>query len=98
MGEESGEGERMDADLVALADAHGVATWYEDWHRKRKDVAAESVVGVLGLLGVDATTPAARAAALAEVRERDALGRLPGTIVVREGTERALPASGTLTL
>ncbi len=51
------EGVRMDADLVALAEAHGVATWYEDWHRKRKDVAAESVVGVLGLLGMDATTP-----------------------------------------
>jgi 4-alpha-glucanotransferase len=88
----------MDADLVALAEAHGVATWYEDWHRKRKDVAAESVVGVLGLLGVDATTPAARANALAEVRKRDGLGRLPGTIVVRSGTKRSLPISGTLTL
>ena len=28
----------MDADLVALAEAHGVATWYEDWHRERRDV------------------------------------------------------------
>ena len=39
----------MDADLVALAEAHGVATWYEDWHRERRDVSAESVIGVLGL-------------------------------------------------
>ena len=88
----------MDADLVALAEAHGVATWYEDWHRKRKDVAAESVVGVLGLLGVDATTPAAIASALAAARSRDGLGRLPGTIVVRSGTRRSLPGTARITL
>ncbi|GIM92583.1 4-alpha-glucanotransferase [Paractinoplanes toevensis] len=88
----------MDADLVALAEEHGVATWYEDWHRKRKDVAAESVVGVLGLLGVDATTPAAIRSELAAVRERDGLGRLPGTIVVREGSGRELPGTGTIEL
>ncbi|MCU7724459.1 4-alpha-glucanotransferase [Actinoplanes sp. KI2] len=88
----------MDADLVALAEAHGVATWYEDWHRLRKDVAAESVVGVLGLLGVDASSPAAIASSLAAVRARDDRGRLPGTIVVRAGTTRTLPAAGTITL
>ncbi|WP_433297690.1 4-alpha-glucanotransferase [Actinoplanes sp. CA-030573] len=98
MGTDNAEGERMDADLVALAEAHGVATWYEDWHRKRKDVEAESVIGVLGLLGVDATTPAARAAALASVRKRSSLGRLPGTMVVRHGTSRALPGSASVTL
>jgi 4-alpha-glucanotransferase len=88
----------MDADLVALAEAHGVATWYEDWHRLRKDVSAESVVGVLGLLGVDASSPPAVASSLAEVRSRDGLGRLPGTIVVRAGASRPLPAAGTITL
>ncbi|GAA2613775.1 4-alpha-glucanotransferase [Paractinoplanes durhamensis] len=88
----------MDADLVALAEAHGVATWYEDWHRKRKDVSAESVVGVLGLLGVDATTPPTIRSALAAVRERDSLGRLPGTIVVRFGSGRELPGSGVIEL
>ncbi|WP_051808481.1 4-alpha-glucanotransferase [Actinoplanes subtropicus] len=88
----------MDADLVALAEAHGVATWYEDWHRLRKDVSAESVAGVLGLLGVDASSPAAIASSLAAVRSRDDVGRLPGTIVVRAGTTRALPAVGRLTL
>src|SRR3954454_21317964 len=88
----------MDADLVALAEAHGVATWYEDWHRLRKDVSAESVVGVLGLLGVDASSPAAIASSLATVRSRAGLGRLPGTIVVRHGTTRALPAAGQITL
>ncbi|MFI5889182.1 4-alpha-glucanotransferase [Actinoplanes sp. NPDC051513] len=88
----------MDADLVALAEAHGVATWYEDWHRKRKDVSAESVVGVLGLLGVDATTPSAVASSLAAARSRDGLGRLPGTLVIRLGTKRALPGAGVITL
>src|SRR3954452_14608238 len=88
----------MDADLVALAEAHGVATWYEDWHRLRKDVSAESVVGVLGLLGVDASSPAAIASSLAAARSRDDRGRLPGTIVVRAGTSRALPAAGWITL
>jgi 4-alpha-glucanotransferase len=88
----------MDADLAALAEAHGVATWYEDWHRLRKDVSAESVVGVLGLLGVDATTPATIEAALAAVRERELLGRMPGTVVVREGAGAPLPHPGTVTL
>jgi 4-alpha-glucanotransferase len=88
----------MDADLEALAEAHGVATWYEDWHRQRKDVAAESVVGVLGLLGVDATTPEAIAAGLAAVRSRDDLGRLPGTVVVRAGATRDLPGAATIVL
>ena len=88
----------MDADLVALAEAHGVATWYEDWHRLRKDVSAESVAGVLGLLGVDASSPAAIASSLAAVRSRDDLGRLPGTIVVRHGKNRALPGRAAITL
>jgi 4-alpha-glucanotransferase len=89
---------RMDADLAALAEAHGVATWYEDWHRERKDVATESIVGVLGLLGVDATTPAAISTALAAVRERNRLGRLPGTIVVRAGKGRKLPGPAEIVL
>jgi 4-alpha-glucanotransferase len=88
----------MDADLEALAEAYGVATWYEDWHRKRKDVAAASVVAVLGLLGVDAGTPQAIAAALRGVRERDRLGRLPGTVVVRSGSARKLPGPAVIVL
>jgi 4-alpha-glucanotransferase len=88
----------MDADLAALATAHGVATWYEDWHRERKDVAAESVVGVLKLLGVDASTPEAIADELEAVRERERLGRMPGTVVVRLGESRELPAGATIVL
>ena len=88
----------MDADLVALAEACGVATWYEDWRRRRTEVSARSVVGVLGLLGVDATTPAAIRQALAERREHAKLGHLPGTLVVRTGQAKALPQAGTIRL
>ncbi|GGL01707.1 4-alpha-glucanotransferase [Mangrovihabitans endophyticus] len=86
----------MDADLVALAEAYGVATWYEDWHRERRDVSAESVIGVLGLLGVDASTPASVAGALAAVQRARREHRLPGTVVVRHGTARELPAPGRI--
>jgi 4-alpha-glucanotransferase len=86
----------MDADLTALAEAHGVATWYEDWHRERRDVSAESVIGVLGLLGVDATTPASVAAELAEIRSAREQHRLPGTVVVRYGSTE--PLTGTVHL
>jgi 4-alpha-glucanotransferase len=87
----------MDADLVALAEAHGVATRYENWQRRETEVAAESVIGVLGMLGVDARTPAAVRAALAAARDRDSTDRLPATIVLRTGTGRALPAPAEIT-
>ena len=85
----------MHEDLTALAEAHGVATWYEDWHRERKDVSDASVIGVLGLLGVDASAPAAVTAALATAPAKQAL---PATVVVRSGTRRSLPSSGRVTL
>ncbi|MFI5934550.1 4-alpha-glucanotransferase [Actinoplanes sp. NPDC051494] len=88
----------MDTELEELAEAHGVATWYEDWRKSRKDVSAESVVGVLGLLGVDATSPAAVGRELAAVRKARAGQRLPGTVVVLEGRGRELAAPGTITL
>jgi 4-alpha-glucanotransferase len=88
----------VDAELTALAEAHGVATWYEDWHRERKDVSAASVIGVLRLLGVDASTPAAVTEALTEVRTAREQQRLPGTVIVREGSSRALADPGTIVL
>jgi 4-alpha-glucanotransferase len=88
----------MNAELEALAEAHGVATWYEDWRRERKDVSADSVIGVLGLLGVDATTPESVARELSTVRTARAEQRLPGTVVVRHGQGRELGAPGTITL
>lgn len=85
----------MDADLAALAEAHRVATWFENSRRKRQDVPASSVVAVLGLLGVDATTPEAVRRELAAVRRTD---RLPDTVVIRVGTTKPLPGPATITL
>ncbi|WIM95720.1 4-alpha-glucanotransferase [Actinoplanes oblitus] len=80
----------MDARLEALATAHGVATWYENYQRRRTEVSPESVIGVLGLLGVDATGGPAEPPAPAPDQ--------PGTIVLREGQSRDLPAPAELTL
>ncbi len=85
----------MDPDLVALAEAHGVATWFENAQRQRQDVPASSVVAVLGLLGVDAGSPAAIRAALAAARRA---GTRPGTVVLRHGATRETPGDGELTL
>ena len=88
----------MDADLVALAEAHGVATHYENWQRKETEVAPESVIGVLGMLGVDASTPEKLQESLAAARRRDDGDRLPATIVLRAGTGGDLPAPAEITL
>ena len=88
----------MDADLVALAEAHGVATWYEDWRRQNREVSSASVIGVLSLLGVDASTPVAVKRALAAVRTAREQLKLPGTVVVRQGTSRTLASPGTIVL
>ncbi|GAB1642917.1 4-alpha-glucanotransferase [Krasilnikovia sp. MM14-A1259] len=86
----------MDADLAALAAAHGVATWYEDWHSERRDVSSATVIGVLGLLGVDARTPQDVARELAAVRRARRRRRLPGTVVVRLGRTHPLAAPATI--
>lgn len=85
----------IDPDLSELAAAHGVATGYNDGDRRPVTVDEEVVVEVLGLLDVDATTPAARTAALAAAREHAARGLLPGTIGMRAGDVRR--GAGTLT-
>jgi 4-alpha-glucanotransferase len=88
----------VDRQLAALAAAHGVATQYTDSTSRARPVAPETVVQVLGLLGVDATTPAAVGAALTAVRARRAADRLPPTVVLRQGNRSALPTRATVTL
>jgi len=78
----------MDDQLVRLADAHGVATWYEGSERRRIEVDADVVVEVLAKLGVDASGPDAIREALAQVTADD----LPPTIVLRAGETRRLPS------
>mgnify|MGYP001241603784 CR=1 FL=1 len=86
----------MDTDLAELAAAHGVATSYRDGQRRTVNVDPDIVVRVLGLLGVDATTPQARRLELRAARARAAAHRLPGTIAMRSDRSRPLPESGVL--
>jgi 4-alpha-glucanotransferase len=69
-----------DADLCRLAETHGVAVTYLDQLRRPVEVSAESVVGVLGALGVDATSPAAIQESLAAAH---ATSPTPPVVVVR---------------
>lgn len=86
----------MDTDLVELAAAHGVATSYRDGRGRVVEVDADVVVGVLGLLEVDASTPRARRDALRAARSAAAEHRLPGTIALRPDRARPLPEPGVL--
>jgi 4-alpha-glucanotransferase len=70
----------VDADLAALAAAHGVATTYLDQRREPVHVGRDAVIGVLGALGVDASTPSAVVDALAEARAKSPT---PPVVVVR---------------
>src|SRR4051812_49595414 len=71
--------------LVELAVAHGVATEYWDWQGEHVTVASEVVSAVLAALGVDASTPARAAAALADHQQARWRRTLPATVVMREG-------------
>ncbi len=84
--------------LATLAAAYGVALSYLDWRDRRVAVAAETVVAVLGALGVDASSPAAVTHSLAEVRRAAARRALPATLVGTAGHPLELPVSGPLTL
>ncbi|MGE3661458.1 MAG: 4-alpha-glucanotransferase [Pseudonocardia sp.] len=83
----------LDPDLAELAAAHGVATAYRDGRRQLVRVAEDVVIGVLGLLDVDAATPGARRAELARAREHV---RMPGTVAVRTDVPYPLPGPAVL--
>ncbi|MGW6907288.1 4-alpha-glucanotransferase [Streptomyces sp. NPDC054940] len=69
--------------LVRLAHAHGVATGYTTDRGARVTVAPDTLVAVLAACGVDAATPDAVRAALAEHERRRAERLLPPCAVVR---------------
>ena len=80
-----------DPTLHALADAFAIATEYWDWQGRHVTVAPATLVAVLAALGVDASTPAAAAAALAEQEERPWRRLLPACRAFRQGEAVTVP-------
>ncbi|MER5914163.1 4-alpha-glucanotransferase [Streptomyces sp. NPDC001982] len=81
-----GSGEPVDEELSRLAELHGVATSYSPSPDRTVAASAGAVIAVLAALGVDAGTPGAVSAALAD-RERELRERLlPPTVVHWAGT------------
>ncbi len=77
-------------DLVALADARGVATRYADWRGEPRVPPVSTIRAVLAAMGVDASDDRATAASLARVTD-DAWRRLVApTAVVRAGVDLAV--------
>ncbi|HVA59106.1 MAG TPA: 4-alpha-glucanotransferase [Mycobacteriales bacterium] len=75
----------LDPDLARLADAHGVATWYEDQAHRPVAVHGDTLVAVLDALGVDASSPDSRAAALRAARSSELRRVAPPVVVSRSG-------------
>jgi len=78
--------------LVELAAAYGVATEYLDQLQRSVQVTEESVVAVLGALGVDASSPTAIRDALAA--EHDRAAEAPPIVVLRSAEHRTLHIRG----
>ncbi len=92
------DAEDVDQDLVALAEACGVATRYENSDQREVEVDEDVVVAVLAQFDVDASTPDAVSRELAALREARARAVLPPTLVLREGTKHDLPGAGAVHL
>ena len=75
----------LDPTLHDLADAYSIATEYWDWQGNHIQVEARTVVAVLAGLGVDAATPEAAEAALAEQRLRSWTRMLPACLALQDG-------------
>ena len=81
----AGQGGQVTPDLEQLARAHGVATTYVDWAGATVSVGEPAVAAALEALGVDASTPAAVSAALADTAAAPWQRLLPPSVVVRGG-------------
>ena len=75
----------LDATLADLAEAFGIATEYWDWQGRHISVSPDSIVAVLAALDIDAATPEAAAAALANHHRWPWTQMLPPCLVIREG-------------
>ncbi len=78
-------------DVVALAQAHGVATDFWDWQGRHTEASRESVEAVLAALGVPASSEESVAASLEAVRTAPWRRTLPPCVVTRSGRPTEVP-------
>ena len=74
----------LDPTLYDLAEAFGVATEYWDWQGRHISVDRAAVVAVLAALDIDASTPEAAAAALANHHRYPWTQMLPPCMTIRQ--------------
>jgi 4-alpha-glucanotransferase len=74
----------IDPTINDLAEAFGIATEYWDWQGRHVTVARDTIVAVLAALDIDASTPEAAAAALANHDRHPWTQMLPPCMVMRE--------------
>ena len=80
----------VDAVLVELAAAFGVATEYWDWRGRHVAVGEGTLTAVLAALGVDAASERARTEALERRRSESWRILLPAYVMAREGVPRTV--------
>ncbi|BDV32402.1 4-alpha-glucanotransferase [Microbacterium terricola] len=73
------------AALVALAEAHGIASSYWSFFGDRVEVPAPTLRAILTAMGVDASTEEAVEAAIADREDRPWRSLLPPSLVIRQG-------------
>lgn len=81
--------------LLRLAGAYGVVPDHWDFHGRSKRASAATLQGVLGALGVDASSPERVALAIAHVEDMPWRRILPPVLVVREGRQAHVPVHVT---
>ncbi|GMA31909.1 4-alpha-glucanotransferase [Litorihabitans aurantiacus] len=79
------------ASLLALADAHGIATSYHSFFGDLVTPPAATLRAVLGAMGVATFTPAQVEASLEETRTSPWRDLVPPSLILREGEEREVP-------
>ena len=79
-------------DLARLAQAHGIATEFEDWKGNAVQVSDETLIAVLAALDVDASSPQDVQGALAAAKDAAASRTLPACTVVVEGASVEISA------
>jgi len=85
----------LDPALQELAEAYGIATDFWDWQGRHVLVSADTVVGVLAALDVDAATPELARQGLERLSRERWARMLPPFLAVRRGRPSSVPVHVT---